>query len=59
MKRFLLLLTLLTITIVGLQAQRFTDRLDRGIVAVPNGSGNFVSHVNYAVRPALWINIGS
>lgn len=43
MKRFLLSLFLVGIAVVGAQAQRVTDKIDRGIVAIPKGSGNLVS----------------
>ena len=43
MKRLLLATVILFSTIVNLSAQRTTDLLDRGLVAVPSGSGSFVS----------------
>ena len=43
MKRFLLLTSLLSVFTLFSFAQRATDRLDRGLVAVPSGSGNFIS----------------
>ena len=42
MKRFLLCLMLACVAGIS-NAQRFTDKLDRGLVAVPSGSGNLVS----------------
>ena len=42
MKRFFLFLLMLAVT-VGINAQRKTDVLDRGLVAVPSGSGNLVT----------------
>ena len=42
MKCFLLALAGL-LSAGAVQAQRVTDKLDRGIVAVPSGSGNLVS----------------
>lgn len=39
----LFFLTLFGLVTVGANAQRVTDKLDRGIVAVPSGSGNLVS----------------
>lgn len=42
MKKILLSLLLVMVASVGF-AQRFTDKLDRGLVAVPSGSGNLVS----------------
>ena len=41
-KLFLLVLAFLTVSMGG-WAQRVTDKLDRGLVAVPSGSGSFVS----------------
>ena len=41
--RRLLLIALMGLMTVGMQAQRMTDKLDRGLVAVPSGSGSFVS----------------
>ncbi|MBO7140158.1 MAG: autotransporter-associated beta strand repeat-containing protein [Prevotella sp.] len=41
--RKLILLTMFAALSCGLQAQRFTDIVDRGIVAVPSGSGFLVS----------------
>jgi len=38
-----LLLTMMGLLFVSVQAQRFTDKLDRGVVAVPKGEGNLVS----------------
>ena len=43
MKRILFPLLALVFSTAALQAQRITDKLDRGLVAVPQGSGNFVS----------------
>ena len=44
MKRFIfLLVAMLTTMGLDVQAQRVTDKLDRGLVAVPKGSGSFVS----------------
>ncbi len=43
MKRLLLLSILLAAFAVLGFAQRTTDILDRGLVAVPSGSGSFVS----------------
>ena len=40
MKKFLLLAAFIGLWSVGAQAQRVTDKLDRGIVAVPMNSGN-------------------
>ena len=42
MKKILLTLLLACTASVGF-AQRFTDKIDRGLVAVPSGSGNLVS----------------
>ena len=42
MKR-LMIMALLGLVSVGATAQRVTDKLDRGLVAVPSGSGSFVS----------------
>ena len=42
-KRLLLSLATLCLLPVSLQAQRTTDLLDRGLVAIPSGSGSFVS----------------
>ncbi|MCR5819061.1 MAG: hypothetical protein K6F89_08195, partial [Prevotella sp.] len=42
MKR-LLFLAMMLCALVNVQAQRTTDKLDRGLVAVPSGSGAFVS----------------
>ena len=42
MKR-LFLVALMGLMTVGAAAQRVTDKLDRGLVAVPSGSGSFVS----------------
>ena len=39
----IILLSLLLLVAAGVGAQRVTDRLDRGLVAVPSGSGSFVS----------------
>ena len=36
-------LAFMAMVALGVQAQRFTDRLDRGIVAIPASEGNFVS----------------
>lgn len=41
-KRTILSLVLVLTASLGF-AQRFTDKIDRGLVVVPNGSGNFVS----------------
>jgi len=43
MKRLSLLLVLLLGLLQSSMAQRVTDKLDRGLVAVPSGSGNLVS----------------
>lgn len=42
MKKFILTLVLVIAAALGF-AQRVTDKLDRGLVAVPSGSGNLVS----------------
>ena len=42
MKKFILF-ALMGLMSVGAAAQRFTDKLDRGLVAVPTGNGNLVS----------------
>ncbi|MBQ9363777.1 MAG: autotransporter-associated beta strand repeat-containing protein [Bacteroidaceae bacterium] len=42
MKKIFLTLLLACATLMGF-AQRFTDKIDRGLVAVPTGSGNLVS----------------
>ncbi len=42
MKKFILTFIFIMLTAIGF-AQRFTDKLDRGLVAVPSGSGNLVS----------------
>ncbi|MBQ8486527.1 MAG: autotransporter-associated beta strand repeat-containing protein [Prevotella sp.] len=39
----LILLALFGLMSVGVSAQRVTDKLDRGIVAIPSGQGNLVS----------------
>ena len=43
MRKIRLLMLLLTLTAITAQAQRTTDLLDRGLVAVPSGSGSFIS----------------
>ena len=43
MKRFFLLTFFLSAFTVVTFAQRSTDRLDRGLVAIPSNSGNFIS----------------
>ena len=43
MRRFFILLSALMLCSLSMNAQRTTDRLDRGLVAVPSGSGSFVS----------------
>ena len=44
MKKVLLLLFMTVFATTGnVWAQRTTDKLDRGLVAVPSGSGSFVS----------------
>ena len=43
MKKFLLFTALLLTSVLTAFAQRTTDKLDRGLVAVPVGSGSFVS----------------
>ena len=43
MRRLLLTMTALIFMTAGMMAQRATDKLDRGLVAVPSGSGSFVS----------------
>ncbi|MCR4602642.1 MAG: autotransporter-associated beta strand repeat-containing protein, partial [Prevotella sp.] len=44
MKKLLLAFAAMCMMSLGLQAQRVTDKLDRGLVAVPaSGTGNFVS----------------
>ena len=43
MKRVLTLCVLLVAFASGMQAQRFTDKLDRGVVAVPSSGGYLVS----------------
>ena len=43
MKRLFVSLTAIMLMCVGISAQRTTDKLDRGLVAVPSGSGSFVS----------------
>ena len=43
MKRLLFTLAALSLATTGMVAQRNTDILDRGLVAVPSGSGAFVS----------------
>ena len=43
MKKRLFVATLLFMFVIGAFAQRTTDMLDRGLVAVPSGSGAFVS----------------
>ena len=47
MKRILLLTAMCGLMTLGAQAQRVTDKLDRGIVAVPTGSGYLVSWRKY------------
>jgi autotransporter-associated beta strand protein len=43
MKKLLLAFAMLLGISTAAMAQRFTDKLDRGLVAVPAGSGNFIS----------------
>ena len=43
MKRLLTILSVMTLWPTAMLAQRTTDLLDRGLVAVPSGSGSFVS----------------
>ena len=43
MKRLFLSLAVTMLMCVSMTAQRTTDKLDRGLVAVPSGSGSFVS----------------
>ena len=43
MKKLLLLTIMLLALVTSANAQRTTDKLDRGLVAVPSGSGSFVS----------------
>lgn len=43
MKKLFLLTVLCGLTLLGANAQRVTDKLDRGLVAVKASSGNFVS----------------
>lgn len=43
MRRLLLTMTALIFMTAGMMAQRATDKLDRGLVAVPSGTGSFVS----------------
>ena len=43
MRKILFTLVALMLVPVGIKAQRPTDKLDRGLVAVPSGSGSFVS----------------
>ena len=43
MKKILLSAVLLVAVVLTAGAQRKTDKLDRGLIAIPNGSGNFVS----------------
>ena len=43
MRKLLLLSSLLLAFVTHADAQRTTDKLDRGLVAVPSGSGSFVS----------------
>ena len=43
MKRFLLIMMTLMLANACMLAQRTTDKLDRGLVAVPSGTGTFVS----------------
>lgn len=43
MKRLFFLALLVMCSFIGVQAQRVTDKLDRGLVAVPTGSGNLVT----------------
>ena len=42
MKKFLITFALMFVTTLGF-AQRFTDKIDRGLVAVPSNGGNLVS----------------
>ena len=57
MKKLLFSLVLLGLGTSGMQAQRMTDKLDRGLVAMPaaSGGGNFISwkifHPNVFVDP--------
>ena len=43
MKKLIFVLTSLLMLCGNVQAQRMTDKLDRGLVAVPSGTGSFVS----------------
>ena len=45
MKRFLLMIVMVVACSMAIHAQRVTDKLDRGLVAVPaqSGGGTFVS----------------
>ena len=43
MKKIILFLLLVPCSLLPVKAQRHTDRLDRGLVAVPSSVGNFVS----------------
>ena len=44
MKKILsLLIVMLTLCTLSVHAQRPTDKLDRGLIAVPSGSGSFVT----------------
>ena len=43
MKRLIIVWATLLFSMMGIQAQRHTDKLDRGLVAMPSGSGNFIS----------------
>ena len=43
MKKNIITTLLLSLTVFVVQAQRTTDLLDRGLVAVPSGTGSFVS----------------
>ena len=43
MRKLIISLLAFALGALGLQAQRPTDKLDRGLVAVPSGSGSFVS----------------
>ena len=43
MKRLIIAWAALALCITGMKAQRNTDKLDRGLVAMPSGQGNYVS----------------
>lgn len=54
MKRQIITIILALLTVVSIQAQRKTDPLDRGLVAVPNNSGIYLS---WRIQPEEYYNV--